>query len=160
MMKFNQKIYLIPAAKYEKLTNEVKTTSETSLSSENFLPKSESTSSAFTIQTEKKSEENIKGNEKSESPDISVPTAPISETPKLTEYSQTISPFNEPKNKESKLEISEKKHHTKTKRTLKFPPPGLPNLSHLSDTEQPSIKKQKQFKQVSPNKANTWMTLK
>ena len=147
MMKFNQKIYLIPAAKYEKLTNEVKTTPETTSSTENFLPKSETHLQLLPYRLR-------------ESADISVPTATISETPKVTEYSQTIGPFNESKNKEPKLEISEKKHHTKTKRTLKFPPPGLPNLSHLSEIEQPLIKKQKQSKQVSHKKTNTWVTLK
>ncbi len=160
MMKFNQKIYLIPAAKYEKLTNEIKATPESVVSRENFLPKSENTSSAIAISTEKKSEENSPGSEKTESTDISVPSTAITETQKVTDYSQNIRPFTELKNKDTKLETTEKKQPSKTKRPLKFPPPGLPNLSHLSDSDQPLIKKQKHSKQVVSKSSHTWKALK
>ena len=151
---------MIPAAKYEKLTTENKITTENNTTTEIIHPKSESASSTFSIQTEKKQEENSKRTEKTEATDISPPAASISEIPQVTEYSQNIKTSTELKDKTVSSVSKQRKPHTNRKRALNFPPPGLPNLSQLSNDSQSVIKKQKRSKQVASKKINTWVSLK
>ncbi len=137
MMKFNQKVYLIPAVKYEKLlgerqqplsTNEtsddVKTSAETTIEQPDTK---DSSPSDFFSESKVGSEESSKSKQDTEN--------------SRTEYSQHFSIENKPK-KTSKSNIPK----------VIFPPPGEPDKSEFEKASQSKKKHEKNILKNSPPK--------
>ncbi len=177
MMKFNQKIYLIPAAKYEKIIQDTKETPEAIKQSDDpshTSIKIENTTVPHTEQIQSFKDESEILPKIHEDQNFEPGSTDIQKTEKVTDYSQKIASFSEKPNHhqaESVRDAQKLKGVTKAKdqkKVLKFPPPGLPNLEQLANIRDNKEQSPNSFQSVNrrPNhsiktkKINSWIKLK
>ncbi len=177
-MKFNQKIYLIPAAKYEKLIHETKENTEETQHSESPTHtqlKTENTSVLPGEQIQKSKDKSKVLSANSEEQNFPSVSDNIQKTKQVTDYSQNISGFSNAELEYKHLESVKKtpklkgvKKVNEQKSQLKFPPPGLPNLKQLSKSTDNNLQlsnslqteNRKQKQTIKSRKAGSWIKLK